>query len=98
VQKSRAIVNIKIKWSLESTGKKDEYIPDRQVHFRGGRLAGGAILGLSPLHREWFRGFDVPYRKDPTPTFYQEYGYRLVPAVLLLLPAAILLLVRRRGE
>jgi apolipoprotein N-acyltransferase len=61
-------------------------------------LAGGTILGLSPLHREWFHGFDVPYRKDPTPTFYQEYGYRLVPAVLLLLPAAILLLVRRRGE
>jgi len=60
--------------------------------------ADGGILGLSPLHREWFHTFDVPYRKDPSPTFYQVYGYRLVPAILLLAPAAILLLAwRRRG-
>ncbi len=61
-------------------------------------LADGTILGLSPLHREWVHTFDVPYRKNPPPTFYQRYGYRLVPAFLLLLPAVILLLDRPRGH
>lgn len=52
--------------------------------------ADGTIVGLSPLHREWFHTFDVPYRKDPHPTFYQEYGYRLVPVVLILAVCTLL--------
>jgi apolipoprotein N-acyltransferase len=31
-------------------------------------LASGTILDRSPLHREWFHGYDVPYRKEPPPT------------------------------
>ncbi len=45
-------------------------------------LADGTILDRSPLHQEWFQSFDVLYRIDPSPTFYQKYGFRFVPAVL----------------
>jgi len=58
-------------------------------------LADGTILERSPLHREWFQSYDVPYRKDPFSTVYQSYGYRLVPAILFL-AAAILLGVGRK--
>ena len=61
-------------------------------------LADGTILDRSPLHREWFRTYGVPYRKVPPATFYQRHGYRLVPGVLLLSPAAILLLAWRRNK
>jgi len=53
-------------------------------------LPDGTILDRSPLDREWFRTYEVPYRKDPPTTFYQAHGYRLVPAVLLL--ASVILL------
>jgi apolipoprotein N-acyltransferase len=59
-------------------------------------LADGNLLIRSPLHREWFHNFDVPYRKDPPPTFYQEYGFRLVPAFLWL-TAGILIGTAGRG-
>jgi apolipoprotein N-acyltransferase len=59
-------------------------------------LADGTILTRSPLHREWFHTFHVPYRKDPPFTFYQEYGHRLVPAILLL--TAGILLATGRGK
>jgi len=59
-------------------------------------LADGTILDRSPLHREWFHSFDVPYRKEPPPTFYQGYGFRLVPAILLL--TAGILLATGRGK
>jgi apolipoprotein N-acyltransferase len=61
-------------------------------------LEDGTILDRSPLHREWFHAFDVPYRNDPPTTFYQDYGYRLVPALLVLSPLAILIISRRRRE
>jgi apolipoprotein N-acyltransferase len=60
-------------------------------------LSDGTILNRSPLHRKWFHTFEVLYRKDPPPTFYQAYGFRLVPAVLLLAPW-ILLATGRRGR
>jgi apolipoprotein N-acyltransferase len=60
-------------------------------------LADGTILERSPLHREWSHRFDVPYRKDPPPTFYQLYGYRLVPAILIF-TVGILLTTGRRGR
>jgi apolipoprotein N-acyltransferase len=60
-------------------------------------LSDGTILERSPLHREWFRTFDVPYRKDPPPTFYQKYGFLLVPAFLWL-TAGVLLATGWRGR
>jgi apolipoprotein N-acyltransferase len=53
-------------------------------------LADGTILSRSPLHREWSHTYDVPYRKDPPTTFYQAYGYRLVPAILILAVGTLL--------
>ncbi|HEU5361362.1 MAG TPA: apolipoprotein N-acyltransferase [Candidatus Deferrimicrobiaceae bacterium] len=61
-------------------------------------LSDGTVLETSPLHRAWLHSFDVAYRKEPTATFFQAYGYRLVPAVLLLAPAGILLAAGRRGR
>jgi apolipoprotein N-acyltransferase len=61
-------------------------------------LADGKILDRSPLHREWFHAFDVSYRKDPPPTFYQVYGYRLVPASLILAVGILLAVGLRRGR
>jgi apolipoprotein N-acyltransferase len=58
-------------------------------------LSDGRILERSPVDEEWARPFEVPYRTAPSPTFYQKYGMRLVPAVLLLSAAGILLLARR---
>jgi len=60
-------------------------------------LADGTILARSPLYRDWFHTYDVPYRKEPSPTFYQLHGYRLVPAILLL-AAALPLATGRRGR
>jgi apolipoprotein N-acyltransferase len=59
--------------------------------------ADGTILERSPLHREWFHSFDVPYRRVPPSTFYQKYGHLLVPAVLIL-ALGILLTMGRRGR
>ena len=59
--------------------------------------ADGTLLDLSPLHSEWTGLYEIPYRKAPPRTFYQEYGFRLVPAVLWL-TAAILLAGRRREK
>ena len=65
---------------------------------RRGVRANGTILNRSPLHREWFHSFDVPYRKDPPPTFYQGYGCRLVPATLILAVGTLLTMGRRRRQ
>jgi apolipoprotein N-acyltransferase len=61
-------------------------------------LADGTILTRSPLHREWFHRYDVPYRQDPTPTFYQRYGYWLVPVVLFLTTGILLAMGRRERQ
>ena len=60
-------------------------------------LANGTILERSPLQREWFQSYDVPYRKDPLSTVYQSYGHRLVPAGLVLIAAFLLRVGRQRG-
>jgi apolipoprotein N-acyltransferase len=60
-------------------------------------VADGTILDRSPLHREWFHAYDVPYRKVPPTTFYQACGYRLIPAILAL-AAGILLATGWRGK
>ena len=59
--------------------------------------ADGTLLDLSPLHAEWTGLYEIPYRKAPRPTFYQEYGYRLVPAILWL-AAAVLIATGWRGR
>jgi apolipoprotein N-acyltransferase len=58
-------------------------------------LADGTILDRSPLHREWSHTYDVPCRKEPPTTFYQAYGYRLVPAILILAMGTLLAMGRR---
>jgi apolipoprotein N-acyltransferase len=58
--------------------------------------ADGTLLTLSPLHAEWTGLYEIPYRQTPRPTFYQEYGYRLVPAVLWLAAAILLAAGRER--
>lgn len=59
--------------------------------------ADGTLLELSPLHAEWTGLYEIPYRRTPRPTFYQEYGTRLVPLALWL-AAAVLLAAGRRGR
>lgn len=59
--------------------------------------ADGTLLDLSPLHAEWTGLYEIPYRKAPRPTFYQGYGYRLVPAALWL-AAAFLIATGWRGR
>lgn len=54
-------------------------------------LASGEMLRQSPLHEVWAGVFDVPYLRDPPPTFYQRWFW-LMPAVLW--SALLWLLVR----
>ena len=44
-------------------------------------LASGEILARSPLHEEWAGVFEVPYLRNPPPTFYQRWFW-LVPSML----------------
>lgn len=44
-------------------------------------LASGDVLELSPMNQSWTKLYSVPYRKNPTPTFYQIWFY-LVPSIL----------------
>jgi apolipoprotein N-acyltransferase len=59
--------------------------------------ADGTLLDLSPLHTEWTRLYEIPYRREPLPTFYQEYGTRFVPLALWL-AAAVLIAAGWRGR
>lgn len=52
--------------------------------------ADGTLLDLSPSHAEWTGLYEIPYRKAPHPTFYQEYGFRLVPLILWLIFVVLL--------
>jgi apolipoprotein N-acyltransferase len=56
--------------------------------------ADGTLLERSPLQEEWTHLYEIPYRKYPTPTFFQAYGFRLLP-VLLWLTAGIALAAGR---
>ncbi len=59
--------------------------------------ADGTLLERSALQEEWTHLYEIPYRKAPHPTFYQEYGFRLVPAALWL-AAGIVLAAGRNGR
>jgi apolipoprotein N-acyltransferase len=62
--------------------------------------ADGVMLGESPIGEEWHGQYDVPYRTDPPPTFYQRVGFRLVPAFLWTVFLAVVAagrIRRRRG-
>lgn len=51
-------------------------------------LANGEILEMSPMGKEWFGQFNVPYRRAPPHTFYE----RLEPAWPFLIAAAVFLI------
>ncbi len=57
-------------------------------------LADGSILNPSPIYKEWYGIYQIPYRKKPEPTTYQRAPWAL-HAVLLLLFG---LVVVRRGS
>lgn len=57
--------------------------------------ADGTFLPVSPQGVEWVHLYEVPFRREPGPTFYQAFGYRLVPAVPWLAIACILLAGRK---
>lgn len=61
-------------------------------------LADGTLLERSPLQEAWTHLYVVPYRKDPPSTFFQEYGHRIVPALLLLAPCIFLATGWRGGR
>jgi apolipoprotein N-acyltransferase len=44
-------------------------------------LASGDILQRSPIYQPWTDVYHVPYVKNPSPTFYQEWFY-LLPILL----------------
>jgi apolipoprotein N-acyltransferase len=61
-------------------------------------LADGTMLARSPLRADWTHLYEIPYRKDPSPTFYQVHGRRFVPAILLIAPVILLSMGRRGGH
>jgi apolipoprotein N-acyltransferase len=59
--------------------------------------ADGAFLDVSPLRAEWVRLYEIPFRKEPEPTFYQVFGYRLVSVFPWLATAIILVAAGRKA-
>lgn len=53
-------------------------------------LASGEILQQSPLHQEWSGVYQVAYRKQPSPTFYQQH-FLLMPVLCFIGVVLILL-------
>jgi apolipoprotein N-acyltransferase len=49
------------------------------------------------LHTEWTGLYEIPFRREPRPTFYQRYGFRLVPLALWL-AVGILIVTGWRGR
>lgn len=59
-------------------------------------LANGAILDLSPLHKEWYKLYEVPYATNPPPTPFMGWMFWLIPALLILGLAYIVWSARRQ--
>ena len=59
-------------------------------------LASGEIMELSPLHKEWFHLYDVPYATQPQTTIFMRWGYWLIPALLVLGIALVALRSRKQ--
>ncbi|MEW6719850.1 MAG: apolipoprotein N-acyltransferase [Thermodesulfobacteriota bacterium] len=64
--------------------------------FSAAILADGTLLERSPLRKEWASVYEIPYRKEPRATFYRDYGYRLVPAVLWIAAGGAFLAGRKK--
>ncbi|MGE4132845.1 MAG: apolipoprotein N-acyltransferase [Bdellovibrionales bacterium] len=47
-------------------------------------LANGQIMTLSPLHKEWFHLYDIPYVENPRATLFMGVGYWFLPGLLAL--------------
>ncbi len=45
-------------------------------------LASGEILEPSPLHKEWFHLYEIPYMSNPKSTIFMSWGYWLIPTLL----------------
>lgn len=59
-------------------------------------LASGEVLEPSPLHKEWFHLYDVPYVSHPEPTIFMRWGYWLIPGLLAL--AILVITFRSRRQ
>ena len=47
-------------------------------------LSSGEIMELSPLHKEWFHLYEVPYYSQPVTTVFMSWGYWIFPSAFLL--------------
>lgn len=47
-------------------------------------LADGTILDLSPLHKEWYKLYEVPYATNPPVTPFMGWLFWLIPTLLIL--------------
>ncbi len=59
-------------------------------------LANGDILEQSLMSQVWTQNYDVPYKKNPSITFYNQFPYLILIFKLLFLAAIILLSLRRK--
>mgnify|MGYP000005146630 FL=1 len=59
-------------------------------------LASGDILQRSPVYEPWTDVYHVPYVKNPSPTFYQEWFY-LLPILLWISFFALLIFAIKQG-
>jgi apolipoprotein N-acyltransferase len=63
-------------------------------------LSSGEILETSPIDRDWYHLYDIPYRRDPAATLFMTWGFWLIPACLalglVLLPVAFRASGKRR--
>ncbi len=51
-------------------------------------LADGTTLNPSPIYKEWYGIYRIPYRTNPAPTFYQRFPW-LLHALFMFLFAAV---------
>jgi apolipoprotein N-acyltransferase len=54
-------------------------------------LASGEVLEESPMKKQWYGLYKVPYMQEPKPTFYQQNFY-LMPTALATILALLLLM------
>lgn len=59
-------------------------------------LADGQILERSPLHKEWFYLYHVPYVKNPSKTAFMTWGYWFLPSLMALSLLGLLIRTKRK--
>jgi apolipoprotein N-acyltransferase len=58
-------------------------------------LASGKILQRSPIYEQWADVYQIPYLKNPPPTFYQQHFY-LLPILLWITFFSLIILAWQR--